>query len=266
MESLTCKTCHQVDAVSVGPAYTAVAKKYADDPEAADHLINKIIKGGSGVWGETMMPANPSLKEGDARKIVAWVLSLEELESLETSLPPSGRLDPLQGKALSNDGVMILNASFTDRGGENTKPLSSATTAYLRNSKIGFDEWSESSGFDLVDFEGQKILVAPTERGYLSLKNIDLAGLKGIDFTAGSQNPFAFGYQIEARVGAPDGPRIGQSVLRKKPGQGRSGYDFLLSFENVPEEGMQDLYLVIEPLNQAEKVNLAFLSIEMVPD
>ncbi|SEJ10468.1 Glucose/arabinose dehydrogenase, beta-propeller fold [Cyclobacterium xiamenense] len=266
MESLTCKTCHQVDEASVGPAYTEVAKKYADDPDAADHLINKIIKGGSGVWGETMMPANPSVKEGDARKIVAWVLSLGELESLESSLPPAGSLDPLQGKPLSNNGVMILNASFTDRGGETIKPLTSSATAYLRNSKISFDELSETSGFNNVDFEGQKILIAPTDRGHVALKGIDLTGLKGIDFTAGSQNPFAFGYQIEARVGSPDGPLIGQSILRKKPEQGRSQYDFQLSFENVPEEEMQDLYLVTVPLNEAEKVNLAFLSMEMISE
>lgn len=263
MESLTCKTCHQIDERSVGPAYTEVSRKYADDPQAADHLINKIIKGGSGVWGETMMPANPDLKVADARKIVAWILSLGELENLEESLPASGELDPLQGKTMSNNGVMILNASYTDRGGANIKPLSSSTTAYLRNSKISFEELGENSGYDSFDMDGQTILLAPTGRGYFTLNEVDLTDLEGIDFTAGSQNPLVYGYQVEARIGAPDGPLIGQSVLRKKPGEGRSQYTFQLTFNEVPEQGLQDLYIVTEALNENETVNLAFLSMEM---
>ncbi|MDN3689582.1 ThuA domain-containing protein [Cyclobacterium jeungdonense] len=266
MESLTCKTCHQVDELSVGPAYTEVSKKYADNPQAADHLINKIIKGGSGVWGETMMPANPDLKEGDARKIVAWILSLGDLENIEASLPPVGELDPLQGKAIADNGVMIINASFTDRGGVNIKPLSSSTTAFLRNSKISFSEVSESSGYKSLEMDGQSMLSAPTSKGYFALKNIDLTDLAGIDFIAGSQNPFEYGYQVEARIGSPDGPLIGQSVLRKKEDGGMAQYSFQLSFENVPEQGMQDLYIVTYALNENEKVNLTFLSMKMISE
>ncbi|HSB94579.1 MAG TPA: ThuA domain-containing protein, partial [Flavitalea sp.] len=38
-----CKACHQVDATSVGPSFTAVSQKYADDKTAVSRLANKII-------------------------------------------------------------------------------------------------------------------------------------------------------------------------------------------------------------------------------
>ena len=260
MESLTCKSCHQIDGKSVGPGYTDVAKKYADSPEAVDKLINKIIKGGSGVWGETMMPANPTLKPGDARKIVAFVLSLNEMESQEPSLPASGQLDPLQGKKRVNNGVMLLNASFTDKGGANIKPLSTSTTVFLRNNNINLDELDETFGYNSEEINGQKTLSSPIGKGHLTLKNIDLTGLEGIDFKVSSKRAYDFGYQLEARSGSPEGTVIGQIVVRKDETEQALEMRFN---DNVKEE-FQDLYIVSEALNDKETVNMNILSIEMI--
>jgi cytochrome c len=70
-----CMACHAVDKKLVGPSYKDVAKKYAGDAKAADMLANKIMKGGSGVWGAIPMPANPLVNEADAKKLAAWVLN-----------------------------------------------------------------------------------------------------------------------------------------------------------------------------------------------
>lgn len=77
MESLDCKTCHKVDEKSIGPAYTQVAKKYADKNDAVKYLADKIIKGSRGVWGEVQMPAHPALNNEDAEKIAKWIRSLK---------------------------------------------------------------------------------------------------------------------------------------------------------------------------------------------
>lgn len=77
MESLDCKTCHKVSEKSIGPAYTEVAKKYAEKNNAVSYLAGKIIKGSRGVWGETQMPAHPALKDDDAQKIGKWIMSLK---------------------------------------------------------------------------------------------------------------------------------------------------------------------------------------------
>lgn len=72
-----CLACHAVDKKVVGPAYKDVAKKYNNDASKADMLAQKILKGGSGVWGAIPMPANTKVSEADAKKLATWVLSLK---------------------------------------------------------------------------------------------------------------------------------------------------------------------------------------------
>jgi cytochrome c len=76
-KSKNCMACHAVDKKVVGPAYKDVAKKYAGDAKAADMLASKIIKGGSGVWGPVPMPANAQVNDAEAKKLVAWVMSMK---------------------------------------------------------------------------------------------------------------------------------------------------------------------------------------------
>jgi len=75
--SKNCMTCHSVDKKVLGPAYKDVARKYAGQKDASAQLVTKVMKGGSGVWGATLMPANTQVNEAEARKLVAWVLSLK---------------------------------------------------------------------------------------------------------------------------------------------------------------------------------------------
>jgi cytochrome c len=72
-----CMACHQVDKKLVGPAYKEVAAKYAGQKDAADKLAQKILKGGSGVWGAVPMPANPQVTEAEAKQLAAWVLTVK---------------------------------------------------------------------------------------------------------------------------------------------------------------------------------------------
>ncbi|MEI8325357.1 MAG: c-type cytochrome [Betaproteobacteria bacterium] len=72
-----CLACHSVDKKIVGPAYKDVAAKYRGDKNAAATLSAKVMKGGSGVWGPLPMPANAQVSEAEAKKLVAWVLSLK---------------------------------------------------------------------------------------------------------------------------------------------------------------------------------------------
>jgi cytochrome c len=72
-----CMSCHGVDKKIVGPAFKEVAKKYEGDKDAQAKLVAKVKTGGKGVWGNIPMPPNPNLKQEDAEKIVAWVLTLK---------------------------------------------------------------------------------------------------------------------------------------------------------------------------------------------
>jgi cytochrome c len=72
-----CMSCHAIDKKLVGPAYKDVAIKYAGQRDAVDRLANKIMKGGSGVWGPVPMPANSQVNADEAHKLAAWVLTLK---------------------------------------------------------------------------------------------------------------------------------------------------------------------------------------------
>jgi cytochrome c len=74
-----CFTCHAIDQKVIGPAWKDVAAKYRDDPGAEDRLVNKVSKGGKGVWGNEMAmpPFGPYVKEADIRTLVRFVLSLK---------------------------------------------------------------------------------------------------------------------------------------------------------------------------------------------
>ena len=69
-----CLGCHAVDKKIVGPSFQAVAKRYANDPNAKVFLTNKILKGGSGSWGVVPMPGNAKLSDADLSLLVNWIL------------------------------------------------------------------------------------------------------------------------------------------------------------------------------------------------
>lgn len=70
-----CMACHAVANKVVGPSYKDVANKYAGQKDAEDKLTQKVIKGGSGVWGPVPMPANAQLSEAESRTLVKWILA-----------------------------------------------------------------------------------------------------------------------------------------------------------------------------------------------
>ena len=72
-----CMACHAVANKVLGPAFKDVGAKYAGQKGAEDKLVQKVLKGGSGVWGTVPMPANAQLNEAEARTLVKWVLSLK---------------------------------------------------------------------------------------------------------------------------------------------------------------------------------------------
>jgi cytochrome c len=73
-----CVACHVVKGPkTVGPAYADVAKKYAGQKDAAAKLVEKVKKGGTGVWGQVPMPPNPAVPDADVKALVKWILSIK---------------------------------------------------------------------------------------------------------------------------------------------------------------------------------------------
>ena len=71
-----CIACHQIDKSGNGPQYNEVSRKYMGDKKAAKKLAHKIRAGGSGVWGEDMMPPQAQVSKADALHIAKLILAL----------------------------------------------------------------------------------------------------------------------------------------------------------------------------------------------
>jgi cytochrome c len=73
--SKNCVACHHVERKMIGPAYKAMAERYVKDEAAVAKLSEKIIKGGTGSWGQTPMPPQASVTPAEAEILVKWILS-----------------------------------------------------------------------------------------------------------------------------------------------------------------------------------------------
>jgi cytochrome c len=72
-----CLTCHKVDEKLTGPAYREVAQKYEATDANIEMLAGKIIKGGTGVWGQIPMTPHDSLSVDNAKTMVKYILALK---------------------------------------------------------------------------------------------------------------------------------------------------------------------------------------------
>jgi len=73
-----CLACHVIKgAKTVGPAYADVAKKYAGQKDIEAKLVEKVKKGGTGVWGQVPMPPNAAVPDADVHALVKWILSIK---------------------------------------------------------------------------------------------------------------------------------------------------------------------------------------------
>jgi len=74
-----CLTCHKVDEPLTGPTYRDVANKYASQaPGIIPQLAEKVIKGGTGVWGQVPMLPHPAISQADAETMVRYILLLKK--------------------------------------------------------------------------------------------------------------------------------------------------------------------------------------------
>ena len=72
-----CVACHLIDKRKYGPTMNEVAAKYAGDAAAAQKLAKKIKEGGSGVWGDDIMPPQPLVRDADLKAMVELILALK---------------------------------------------------------------------------------------------------------------------------------------------------------------------------------------------
>lgn len=78
ISKMDCVGCHKLDKKLIGPSYFDIAKKYSSNEKNINYIADKIVKGGSGVWGSIPMAAHTTLKKEDAKKMAKYILSLRK--------------------------------------------------------------------------------------------------------------------------------------------------------------------------------------------
>lgn len=78
-----CTTCHRLHqsqpSPTTGPAYDQVAAKYKNAADTTvNRLVNKVVTGGSGIWGTIPMTPHPNLSKDDIKTIVTYILTLKQ--------------------------------------------------------------------------------------------------------------------------------------------------------------------------------------------
>ncbi|HVX51631.1 MAG TPA: PKD domain-containing protein, partial [Chitinophagaceae bacterium] len=197
IQASDCKACHQVSAVSVGPAFMQVSKRYADSGTATvERLVKKVINGGSGNWGNHEMSAHPQLTPETVTTIVHYILSLSKQRE-QDSLPATGTAS---FAGAGKNGNYLLTASYTD-GGNGVAPLTGYKTVVLRAPHIEAEDADRLYNIRRHDIG----LGSIHNKSYFVLRGIDLAGIKSIAYRYSSQNIAA---TLEVHAGSAHGPVI----------------------------------------------------------
>ncbi|HMH34388.1 MAG TPA: PQQ-dependent sugar dehydrogenase [Puia sp.] len=227
-----CKTCHMLSTKSVGPSFMDVATKYKNDAKAPGVLANKIISGGSGVWGEHAMAGHPQLSQQQAGYMVKYILGLSQKESSVKSLPLKGSYQPTVPTGENGKGGFLFRAAYTDRGSGSMGSQSSEVKIALRNPAVDPENADEKKGTEVL-ITPSKSFFMKGNGSYLGFNNIDLSGIKQIEFSATvTPQSGSIGGTIEVHLDAPDGKLIGQTAfLVSKP------IDYARFFENSGGKG-----------------------------
>lgn len=180
ISSSDCKACHQVNAKSVGPSFMEVSKKYINDKNAIGYLANKVITGGSGVWGEHAMSAHPQFSKEDATEIVKYVVSMSNVRE-EKPLAPTGEVVLNEHLGNTEEGRYILSASYTDNGGAIT-PLTNKDVLVLRPSKVP----AKNADITYNLRKSDRNLGGIGNGSYFVFKNIDLKDITSLTYRIAS--------------------------------------------------------------------------------
>lgn len=215
MEKSDCRACHFDDKKSIGPAFTSIAKKYSTDSKAMDYLSNKIIKGGSGVWGDVAMNAHPTIGLPEAEQIVQYILSLEKPKNIPATMPTEGTLTiKLPEGVDAQKGVYRLWASYTDKGSNGMPPLTDSKSIILNNPTLIIGDADEASKENMNFKMGEmNLLIVTNPNTFAMYKNIDLSHIQSMAMivVAPIKQLNSNGGTIEVHINAEDGPLIGKT-------------------------------------------------------
>lgn len=137
IEANHCLACHQSNSKSVGPSYMEVALRYPDNAKNRSYLLEKIKKGGNGVYGHIPMPAQAHISDGHIKEMVTAILDMAG-DPANVSRSKSGKVKTIKQPAHPNNqkGIYVLRAQYTDKGANGLNPLSAESEALILKAPV----------------------------------------------------------------------------------------------------------------------------------
>ncbi len=216
IDKSNCKSCHSLSTASLGPSFKNISERYQNDEFAVDRLIRKILEGGSGIWGEVMMPAHPSIPHVEAKAIVKYILGLGA-EKSSSSLSSNGRylLEVPEGEM--DGGSFAFRASYTDKGTSQAPPHTTTELIILRSNVVPVIQFDEFYGVEINKhvFYNMSDISPSKERGYIKLNSIDLTSIQTINLEIYpvDKNAQFVNVDIEIRLDSTTGKLIGKQKI-----------------------------------------------------
>jgi cytochrome c len=223
-----CKGCHKLDEKTIGPSFKMISEKYRNEPPQITRLADKIIRGGGGVWGEHNMSAHPQLRTDQASEMVKYIISLTEDPGTVEKIPASGSFYPDPNITTGKEGTYIIEASYTDKGGNFIGSLTSKDSKILRYPKIYPSELDKIYDSKIINGTLNGL-----HNSHGCIKDIDLTGIKQIFIKAGGS-----GGRMEVRIDSAKGKMIGKALLDQ------TGTAQRFTMDLKPIAGTHDIYVV----------------------
>ena len=243
IEASDCKSCHQRNQSSAGPAYTAIAERYSGQKEAIQTLAEKVINGGGGNWGEHSMAAHPQINLDDARLMVQYVLS--QGSDLEGQKPLAGNY-AFNEQLSAPGGVYVLKATYKDRGNAAIASLSGKDEILLRPLKVEAEDCDSYDGVSKNRPSSTNYMrISPLKQNASILfNNIDLTNISGFTCRVSAVKE---GGILEIRSGSIEGDLLAKIEIPS------TGNDLVWTntkgvFSEIPKE-KGDVYLIFKHTN-----------------
>ncbi|WKN46117.1 PQQ-dependent sugar dehydrogenase [Tunicatimonas pelagia] len=206
IENSGCKACHGFEKQSVGPAYNAVAERYERSEEVTTMLVNKILQGGMGNWGDRAMPAQAVSRE-EAENIVDYILSIDEASLL-----------PLQGSFVADQhlvtgsGTYELTVKYKDQGGDPVGSLTREKTIMLRNPKVEAELHDERYQCRprQPSQTNYAFMTDMRDGSYFTFENFNLQGIDMLQTRVAANQA---GITLEVRLDAVDGDVVAETAI-----------------------------------------------------
>ncbi len=245
-----CKSCHHNIEKINGPSYFEISKKYTASDK--DYLIQKIIKGGNGVWGKTVMSAHPQLKEQDVNTMVDWILSLENITvSAERSLPIQGNYTLTDHDMSAKKGSYVVMASYQDAGAYGLPPSTGRDQIQLVYPIFKVNDLTNISDNSTIEIQNGVSFLKVKHSSKFSLPNVYLTQTKYIKLNHYFPNKAVYEGLVEVRINNSNGPIIGSSFYKNvnseeflelkipiKPHKGDYQLFFIYSNEKIPDKDL----------------------------